>query len=162
MANDWKYATMTQRERFNRISNGDEDVYSAEVKRNNKLKKEQAALGIDTSDIDTWQTAISRAYAKSDTSRNTPEALKLNVRWISPRILQMLDDLKEQYQTDKEGAIESATLAHKSLSEWLANNGLNENAPLAQEKKTEIDENLKNELSTLGKNYSKKRSSLLY
>lgn len=145
MANNWKYATLSDRERMKMIRNGNTDVYEAEKVNNKKLKKDQQALGLSTAYVDSWDKAIDDAYLKAMTKKDE----SVRVKYSSPAISaansaysKAMKALREEKATALNDANEQAEDARENLSEWLANNGFSNEGSTAKKEREELEKGI--------------------
>lgn len=148
MADNWQYGNLTQRERLGRIRNGDSAVYEAEKANNASLMKQYQDEGIDTSNIQAWDTAIDVARAKATA------VPKIRFTNGSDAVTELLNQLTKQYKKNKATALENAVKARVSLEEWLANNGLGADTEFAKNKRKSLEDELSTMLSTLDYDYN--------
>jgi len=66
--NTWKYATLTEDQRLNKIKNGDAEVYNSEIRNLDNLKKARVSAGLDTTDIDNKRETLRKSFNESTIS----------------------------------------------------------------------------------------------
>ena len=163
MSNNYKYSTLNDRQRMARIRGGDEDVYNAEKALNARLKKDRIAVGLSTSDIDKWDTAIDSAYNASVKSAKKASVEKYANPYISDinnAAIQSFKELRKQRDESIENVQKEAEAALEFFGEWLAVNGYSKDGSLAKKTKKEIEDALKDAIETIGKNYKNEVSSI--
>lgn len=157
MPNNWKYGTLSRRERVALIDEGNTDVYRAEKANNAALIEQYKTAGIDTSDIEAWDASIDRRYKKGF-SRNKA----VHFSNASSSVTDLLTQLSTQYVNNRNSAIKNAEEAKNYLHEWFANNGLSEQTESAKKKFKDIETGLANTLSSLEENYRNSVSQISY
>ena len=157
MANDWKYSTLTQRERFKLITSGNSDVYNTEKQRNKALRAQQQELGIDTKDLDLWDEAIDRVYLNATDKRKVNDNLpKIMSAAKSKHIVayeRAVKAAEETAKANREKATQAAIVGSINLEEFLANNGLSRDGSYANREYERIGTTLQNTLKAINKKF---------
>ena len=158
MANNWKYASLGERERLKKISEGDKDVYSTEKARNKELKRLQTELGLSTAKTDNWESKIDSAYKSAIGAQLVPNFTATSKNYSS--IKKALDGYNNEmsYLTGERNsslgdARDSAKSSYRALSEWLANNGFSNEGYTAKKEKDELMQGLKELLGRINREY---------
>lgn len=155
MANNWKYATLGQRERLSEIRKGNDDMYSTEKARNKLFKEQQVRLGIPTTDIDDWDATIDNAYNKAKEQAKNKALPKLSGKYtqINGEMYEAIENLRKQRDESLETAKNEAESALDYLAEWLANNGYSSKGRLATESREEINSAIEEAIDSIKKEY---------
>ncbi|MBQ7399093.1 MAG: hypothetical protein IJW06_01350 [Clostridia bacterium] len=146
MTNNWKYASLGQRERLKMIRGGDEDVYNTEKERNNYLRKLQAELGVPTTDIDDWDATIDNAYSNATLQKADKSGLPKISSGKYNKVNKAYSDYMKALNAQKKEELEEATAesesAYEYLVEWLANNGFSAEGMTAKQEKKALEESV--------------------
>lgn len=160
MANNWKYASLGQRDRLKMIRSGDADVYNSEKERNNELRKLQTELGVSTAEVDQWDALIDYTYANANTSSSASDKEVKRSKSQSAAIsaanqafskqMQLIKDEKNQ---NLEEAKDEAEKSYNYLVEWLANNGYSDEGKTSKEEKAALKESISKLLKQINEQY---------
>lgn len=156
MANNWKYATLGQRERLSRIREGDFDVYNTEKERNKLLKEQQSKLGINTRVVDDWDATIDNAFNKSQQAakkKALPSYGGGKYAQINSELNSTIRKLRNERNESIEAAKSDAESALNYLTEWLANNGYSNDGKFAGESKEKLESALESVLKSIRDEY---------
>lgn len=160
MPNNWKYGTLSRRERVALIDEGNTDVYNAEKANNAALMKQYKQDGVDTSDIEAWDASVDRRYNKALLRKAHDQAVHFSN--VPQSVMNLITQLSSQYVKNRNFAIKNAQEAKNYLNEWLANNGLSDQTESAKKKLKDIETGLANTLSSLEENYRNSVSQISY
>ncbi len=165
MSNNWKYATLTQRERLDAIRGGNKDVYNSEKRRNSTLREQRKALGLSYGDIDSWDEIIDSASFSADDpyrvnrDKSAPTFLNSRESELTNALNSVIKELNSRAKKDRNDAIEKALSAEKYITEWLVNNGYNTDGNKVTKESTKIQNDLEEDLDDIEKNRKNKISS---
>ena len=161
--NTWKYASLTQRERLKLIRNGDVDVYNAEISNNNSLRNARISAGLDTNEVDLWDTTVKQARQAYDTeqgeSKYKVERNKNTPVYGGPEAMASEESRKIKADSLAGKAIDNAEKAVLSLKEHYANAGLKVGSAKYNDKLASIHKMLFQELHEIEKDYDTKLDS---
>ena len=145
MAYNWKYATLSDRERMKRIRNGDTDVYNAEKEMNKIMRQNRSEAGLSTDYVDGWDKAIDDAYADAVAKQSG----SVRVNYQSPSLsavnnayTKAMKALREEKAEALKDATEQAESARENLSEWLVNNGFSDEGSTAKKEREELEKSI--------------------
>lgn len=158
MNNNWKYASLGERERLSMIKNGNSDVYNTEKERNKQLKQLRSDLGLSTDDIDNWDNIIDSANASANDKykvKNTglPKFKSARLSEINARMRDTLKGLKKQRDESIETAKTEAEQTLGYISEWLASNGYSKDGSFSVKSEKAIKDALESMLRDIESNY---------
>ncbi|MBR2021442.1 MAG: hypothetical protein IJ939_03310 [Clostridia bacterium] len=159
MANNWKYATLSDRERLKMIRNGDTDVYNAEMEMSRILRKNRNEAGLSTDYIDSWENAVRDAYAGALAKQNESTRIKYHSPAISAAnsaYTKAMKILREEKAEAIKDATEQAESARDNLSEWLANNGFSDEGSTAKKEREELEKSIADLLEQVKAQYRAK------
>ncbi len=159
---NWKYATLSEKERLDMVKSGDNDVYETEMARNNYYINMRKDLGVDTSDLENWALLLNQAKASRENSykvskiEGTPTYYGARTNKIMNSFNSYMEQLNQTLNQQKTEAIGSAATAIKTLKEFLANNGYSQDGTTAKKKSDAITELLENKLFSIDADYQSK------
>ena len=159
MANNWKYATLSDRERMKRIRNGDTDVYNAEKEMNKIMRQNRSEAGLSTDYVDGWDKAIDDAYADAVAKQNESTRIKYHRPAISAAnsaYTKAMKALREEKAEALKNADEQAESARDNLYEWLANNGFSDEGSTAKKEREELEKSIADLLEQVKAQYRAK------
>lgn len=154
MSNDWKYASLGEKERLDLIKGGNEEVYNSEKKRNASLRSLKSSLGLSTNDVDTWDSLIDEAKGKSKkvsgiTDKDVAELTSSKASRISKVLNTELDFRRKKLESDVDEAKNDAEKELEKLAEWLANNGYSIKGNVAKRGVEKIKDDLSKTLAMI-------------
>ena len=154
---NWKYSTLTERERLKLIRSGNDDVYNAEKEKNKTLRQQQNELGIDTTKLDLWDDAIDTAYNNIKNPRKVNKNLP---KFMSPsksrpyvKLNRAIENAEKKAKQGREKAVQIAIESTRNLEEYLANNGLSKEGSYAKKEFERISSTLYNTVKGLNDEY---------
>lgn len=159
MAYNWKYATLSDRERMKRIRNGDTDVYNAEKEMNKIMRQNRSEAGLSTDYVDGWDKAIDDAYAGALAKQNESTKIKYHSPAISAAnsaYTKAMKALREEKAEAIKDATEQAESARENLSEWLSNNGFSDEGSTAKKEREELEKSIADLLEQVKAQYRAK------
>lgn len=161
MKNNWRYASLGQRERLSLIKNGNSDVYNTEKARNAELRRLRSDLGLSTEDVDDWDNIIDGANAAANDRRSVknsrlPRFMNDKSSKATNEFNKTLKGLKSDYIHDTSEALDKADDELSYLSEWLANNGYSDKGSKSEKDKKEINDELEYILDVLKREFTAK------
>ena len=159
--NNWKYASLGERDRLKLIRDGNEDVYKTEKKQNSAIKKAWENVGLDTAKIDNWDKMIDDAFesSKKSAKNDLPKFMSTRASNATNELNRQMKQLKNQAFTEAEDAVEKAANDMEYIKEWLAGHGYSSLGSTAQKKKKEISDELSDVLDEISREFAKKSES---
>lgn len=161
MGNNWKYASLGQRERLDLIRNGNTEVYNAEKIKNSSLRGLRAALGLSTAEIDEWDSIIDNAKESTQKQKqnNLPKFMSTKNDRVANAYNSYLRELRAEIEKQTTEALETALKDSNYIAEFLANNGYSKDGTMRTEAQKKVDEELLSTLSDIRKYYNSKAES---
>ena len=162
--NKWKYATLSESEKMNRISKGDNDLYESEKENANSYKNLLSRDGIDTSAVDRYISKLESASGnavKADSSLSSkkendnaaPKYMQGKKNEEMLAVLNALKDIYASYVSGRENLLLQKKQAKDNVLEQLHAMGYSVDGQRGKKELYEVSEYYENLLEKHDKRY---------
>jgi len=158
MSNNWKNSTISQADKLELVKKGDKDIYNSEKELNGNLRKARAEAGLDTTQVDAWDSALDGAMYSYNKS-NTPKYYSASKGEAMLELYNSLLETDRQYKESIKNLKEESGVVTDYVTELLVNNGYSTDGSMGKEKLGELGEYYRKSIDALEKGYDSFKKS---